>query len=65
MFTANQKSLHLSIKCICSAQSENLNNSGTVLGEVRIPTLADRERILTLSGSLLESSVSKVGIRTK
>ena len=52
-------------KCICSAQSENLDNSGIVPREVRIPTLADRVRILTLHGSIPELSVRKVGIGTK
>ena len=32
---------------------------------MRIPTLADRVRILTLRGSILESSVHKVGIGEK
>ena len=33
-----------------------------VLRRVGIPTLSDRERILTLRGSILELSVRKVGI---
>ena len=45
-------------------QSENLDNAGIVLRKVRIPTLADRVRSLTLRYSILEVSVRKVGIRT-
>ena len=52
-------------KEICSAQSENLDNSGIALRKVRIPKLADRVRILTLRGSILELSVRKVRIATK
>ena len=40
-----------------SAQSENLDNSRIALRKVRFPTLADRVRILTLPGSILELSV--------
>ena len=50
---------------ICSAQSENLDNSGIALRKVRIPKLADRVRILTLRGSIPELSVRKVRIGTK
>ena len=50
---------------ICSAQSENLDNSGIALREVRIPKLADRVRILTLHGTIPELSVRKVRIGTK
>ena len=50
---------------ICSAQSENLDNSGIALRKVRIPKLADKVRILTLRGSILELSVRKVRIGTK
>ena len=52
------------IKYICSMQSENLDNAGIVLCKVRIPTLADRVRSLTLRYSILEVSVRKVGIGT-
>ena len=48
-------SFHL---CICSAQSENLDNSGIALRKVRIPKLADKVRILTLRGSIPELSVA-------
>ena len=51
--------------CICSAQSENLDNSGIALRKVKIPMLADRVRILTLRGSIPELSVRKVRIGTK
>ena len=51
--------------CICSAQSENLDNSGIALRKVRIPKLADRVRILTLRGTIPELSVRKVRIGTK
>ena len=50
---------------ICSAQSENLDNSGIALRKVRIPKLADRVRILTLRGTIPELSVRKVRIGTK
>ena len=50
---------------ICSAQSENLGNSGIALRKVRIPKLADRVRILTLHGTIPELSVRKVRIGTK
>ena len=50
---------------ICSAQSENLDNSGIALRKVRIPKLADRVRILTLRGSIPELSMRKEGIGTK
>ena len=50
---------------MCSAQSENLDNSGIALRKVRIPKLADRVRILTLRGSIPELSVRKVRIETK
>ena len=50
---------------ICSAQSENLDNSGIALRKVRIPKLADRVRILTLHGTIPELSVRKVRIGTK
>ena len=50
---------------ICSAQSENLDNSGIGLRKVRIPKLADRVRILTLCGTIPELSVRKVRIGTK
>ena len=50
---------------ICSAQSENLDNSGIALRKVRIPKLADRVRILTLYGTIPELSVRKVRIGTK
>ena len=59
-----QKHLYL-MKCICSAQSENLDNSGIALRKVKIPKLADRVRILTLRGTIPELSVRKVRIRTK
>ena len=51
--------------CICSEQSENLDNSGIALRKVRIPKLADRVRILTLRGTIPELSVRKVRIGTK
>ena len=51
--------------CICSAQSENLDDSGIALRKVRIPKLADRVRILTLHGTIPELSVRKVRIGTK
>ena len=50
---------------ICSAQSENLDNSGIALRKVRIPKLADRVRILTWRGTIPELSVRKVRIGTK
>ena len=50
---------------ICSAQSENLDNSGIALRKVRIPKLADRVRILTLHGTIPELSARKVRIGTK
>ena len=50
---------------MCSAQSENLENSGIALRKVRIPKLVDRVRILTLRGSIPEMSVRKVRIGTK
>ena len=50
---------------ICSAQSENPDNSRIALRKVRIPKLADRVRIITLHGANLELSVRKVGIETK
>ena len=50
---------------ICSAQNENLDNSGIALFKVRIPKLADRVRILTLRSTILELSVRKVRIGTK
>ena len=62
--SVDRQKLDLS-KYICSAQSDNLDNSGIVPREVRIPTLADRVRILTLCGSIPELSVRKVGIGTK
>ena len=34
---------HENPKCICSAQSENLDNSGIALRKVRIPKLVDSE----------------------
>ena len=43
----------------------NLNNSGIVLPNVRIPTLADRVRILNLHKSIPELSVRKVGVGYK
>ena len=49
----------------CSAQSENLDNSGIALRKVRIPKLADRVGILTLRGTIPELSVRKVRIGTK
>ena len=51
--------------CMCSAQSENLDNSGITLRKVRIPKLADRVRILTWRGTIPELSVRKVRIGTK
>ena len=51
--------------CICSAQSENLVNSGIALRKVRIPKLAGRVGILTLRGTIPELSVRKVRIGTK
>ena len=53
------------LRYICSAQSENLDNSGIALRKVRIPKLADRVRILTLRGTIPELSVRKVRIGTK
>ena len=50
---------------ICSAQSENLDNSRMALRKVRIPKLADRVRILTLRGTIPELSVRKVRIGTQ
>ena len=50
---------------MCSAQSENLENSGIALRKVRIPKLADRVRILTFCGSIRELTVRKVRIGTK
>ena len=50
---------------ICSAQSENLDNSGITLRKVRIPKLGDRVRILTVRGTIPELSVRKVRIGTK
>ena len=50
---------------MCSAQSENLDNSRIALRKVRIPKLADRVGILTLRGSIPELSVRKVSIGTK
>ena len=50
---------------ICSAQSENLTNSWIVLLFVRIPTLADRVRNLTLCGSIPELYLHEVWIGTK
>ena len=47
---------------ICSAQSENRDNSRITLRKVRIPKLADRVRIITLHGTNPELSVRKVGI---
>ena len=49
-------------KYICSAQSENLDNTGITLRKVRIPELADRVRILTLRGTIPELSMRKVRI---
>ena len=56
---------HKNMSFICSAQSENLDNSGIALRKVRIPKLADRVRILTLRGTIPELSVRKVRIGTK
>ena len=50
---------------ICSAQSENLDNSRIALRKVRIPKLADRVRILTSRGTIPELSVRKVRIGAK
>ena len=50
---------------ICSAQSENLDNSGIALRKVGIPKLADRVRILTSRDTIPELSVRKVRIGTK
>ena len=50
---------------ICSAQSENLDNSGIAPRKVRIPKLADRVRIHTLRGTIPELSMRKVRIGTK
>ena len=55
----------LTVQYICSAQSENLDNSGIALRKVRIPKLADRVRILTWRGTIPELSVRKVRIGTK
>ena len=60
-----QVALHFPLRYICSAQSENLDNSGIALRKVRIPKLADRVRILTLHGTIPELSVRKVRIGTK
>ena len=54
----------LFLQYICSAQSENLDNSGIALRKVRIPKLADRVRILTLHSTIPELSVRKVRIMT-
>ena len=53
------------IRYVCSGQSENLDNSGIALPQVRITKLADIVRILPLCSTLLELSVHKVRIRTK
>ena len=50
---------------ICSAQSENLGNSGITLRKVRIPRFADRVRILTLRGTIPELSVRKVELSVR
>ena len=50
---------------ICSAQSKNRDNSGIVLRKVRIFLLPDEVRILTLSKTILELLLRKVGIGTK
>ena len=49
----------------CSAQSENLYNSGIVLRKVRILTLSGKIGILTLRSAIPELLVRKVGIGTK
>ena len=61
----SQRSTECKFLYICSAQSENLDNSGIALRKVRIPKLADRVRILTLHGTIPELSVRKVRIGTK
>ena len=45
--------------CICSAQSENHDNSGIALRKVRIPKLADRVRILTLHSTIRNCPCAK------
>ena len=50
---------------MCSAQCENLDNSGIALRKVRIPKLADRVRILIWRCTIPELSVRKVRIGTK
>ena len=47
---------------ICSVQSENLDDSGIVLREVRIPTLVDRVRILTLRVRAQSENRDKVSV---